>query len=337
MNKKEQYENIIKKANEGLSGLVDRLENDIEDYNDKINPIFAGMPPSCGSMKRNPYAQGAKLTPQEKRDMKDAYDGIANIADEILSDPYTFPEGSEIIPDNKPPGEGRGDETGRFNVPGIVSRPPWFDEIKAGIGELIGQPDIAKKDIDYTEVASGVLQGFAKMRKQKTRITTPNKQIYVLLDTSASMTYYKYKGMPLMQLLGSFIPKLGEEYDGWFWQCDACSLNDYETNPEDVPRWQEKLENLTTSMLFRGGGGTRFEGAFTKLGDIERTRQKENKDYEMVVVFFSDMEVGDEWASYEKYGPTNQVYVTTENRLQSIPQKVYQNPNIKVIGIDIEK
>jgi hypothetical protein len=340
MDKREQYNSIIKNANESLSGLVGRLEKDVEKYNDKINPLFAGMPPSCGSMSENPYAKGATLSASEKRTMKDAQDEISKIEDQLLQNPIKFGDAGKIIPPKTKftPGKGKGDKEGIFKVPGLGGRPPWFDLIIGGLGELIGEPDIGRKGLDYVEAASGLQQGYMKFKKQKALIVEPTKQIYVLLDQSGSMDQYAFKGRNLLELLASFIPELGKEYEGFLWVCSDCNMSYYDADESSVPNKSVKLEDVTTSLIYSGGGGTSFDGAFAKLGNIERTKKRQNSDYEMSLVFFSDMQIDtSEFKTYSKLGPTHQIYVSLETKKDEIPDFIYKDPNFKVVLIDAEK
>ena len=340
MDKRDKYNNIIKKANVSLEGLVGRLEKDVEKYNDKINPIFAGMPPSCGSMKKNPYAKGAKLTAKEKRGIKDAQDEISKIEDQLINNEIKFGDTGQIIPPKTklpPPGEGKGSSEGVFKVPGLGGRPDWFDLIIAGVGEQIGEPDVGRKGLDYVEAASGAAQGYFKFKKQKALMVEPNKQIYVLIDQSGSMSQMAWKGRNLLTLLAAFIPELAKLYEGYLWVCDYCNLSAYDADENSVPNKSVPLKEVTKSIVYSGGGGTSFDGAFVKLGNIERTKKKQNKDYEMSLIFFSDMEISeDEFETYSKLGPTKQIYVSIESKKEYIPEYIYRDPNFKVVLINAE-
>ena len=334
------YEETLKTLNSELGGFVDRLKQDIDDNNAIIDPITADLPPSCGSIKRNPYTEGAKLTPEELKAAREAKDVISDITEEILSNEIDFPEGSSIIPP-KPaaPGKGSGGDKGMFKVPGLGGTPKWFKEIEAGVGELIGQPEIGRKGIDYEGAQTYISQGIFVNRKPKAKTVGYNKQIYVLLDQSGSMSQYAASGISFLKLLASFIPELAKKYEGYFWVCDYCDMSQYDADENLVPNASVKLEDVTQRIVYHGGGGTAFGGAFKKLGDIERTKQKKNPKYEMCVIFFSDMEVGGEFEEYEKYGPTRQIYVTMESRRNILEKEkfIQTDPNIKAVYIDMQK
>ena len=334
------YNETIKDLNSELEGLVDRLQSNIDKNNAIIDPITSDLPPSCGSIKRNPYAEGAKLTPEELKDARDAKDTISDITAEMLANEMKFPEAGDIIPP-KPssPGQGRGGDKGMFTVPGLGGTPKWFKEIEAGVGELIGAPEKGRKGIDYEGAQTYISQGIFVNRKPKAKIFKPNKQIYILLDQSGSMSQMASGGVSFLKLLSSFIPELAKKYEGYFWVCDDCGMTYYEKDENLVPNESVKLKNVTSRIVYHGGGGTAFDGAFRKLGDIERTKQKTNPKYEMCLIFFSDMEVGNEFDDYRKYGPTRQIYVTAESRRDILERQefIQTDPNIKTVYIDMKK
>jgi hypothetical protein len=108
-----------------------------------------------------------------------------------------------------------------------------------------------------------------------------------------------------------------------------------------IPNIQIDLQDVSEKLLIRGGGGTSFDGAFRKLGDIERGKKEENPDYEMCVIFFSDMEIHpQEYLNYKKYGPSKILFVTAETHLEElqIPETkwIYDSDKHKIILINME-
>ena len=334
------YNETIKVLNSELEGLIDRLQDDIDKNNKIIDPITSDLPPSCGSIKRNPYAEGAKLTPEELKEARDAKDTISDITAEMLANEMDFPDANQVVPPKPaPPGKGKGGDKGMFKVPGLGGTPKWFKEIEAGVGELIGIPEKGRKGIDYEGAQTYISQGIFINRKPKAKISAPNKQIYILLDQSGSMRQMATGGISFLKLLASFIPELAKKYEGYFWVCDDCNMNIYDADEALIPNDSVQLKNVTQRIVYHGGGGTAFSGAFKKLGDIERTKQKKNPKYEMCLIFFSDMEVGSEFQDYRKYGPTRQIYVTAESRRDLLNKQefIQTDPNIKAVYIDMVK
>ena len=340
--KEEKYNDIISGLNENLEGLVGRLKDDIKAQNKILNPITADMPDSCGSIEKNAFNENEKLTAQDLKDIREAEFNVSEIKAEILSNKIKFPDGEYILPPDAI-GEGKGGEIGSMAVPESEGgEPEWFSKIEAGIGELIGLPKMGRKNIDYEGAQTYISQGIAVFRKAKSKVIDDDKEVIVLLDQSGSMGSYTEAGVSFLELLSQFIPDLAKKYSGQMWVCDSCSMYDYDADPKfGVPNAEEPLKDVDKRIIYHGGGGTSFNGAFRKLGDIERTKQKENPDYEMCVIFFSDMFIGgSEFADYKKYGPTKQIWVTAKGSRKILEERapwVRSDANIKEVYIDMVK
>tara|TARA_B100000780_G_C21072691_1_gene431713 strand:+ start:320 stop:1381 length:1062 start_codon:yes stop_codon:yes gene_type:complete len=340
--KEEKYNDILSGLNENLEGLVGRLKDDIKAQNKVLNPITAEMPDSCGSMERNAFNENEQLTAQDLTDVREAEFNISEIKAEILSNKIKFPDSAYILPPDAI-GEGKGGDIGTMSVPESEGgEPEWFSKIEAGIGELIGFPKMGRKNIDYEGAQTYISQGIAVFRKAKTKVIDDDKEVIVLLDQSGSMGSYTEAGVSFLDLLSQFIPDLAKKYSGQMWVCDSCSMSDYDKDPKfGVPNAEEPLKDVDKRIIYHGGGGTSFNGAFRKLGDIEKTKQKDNPDYEMCVIFFSDMFIGEsEFRDYKKYGPTKQIWVTAKGSRRVLEEKapwVRSDENIKEVYIDMLK
>ena len=145
-----KYDKIIENLNDELSGLVGRLEKDIDKFNSKNMPVSSAAPPPCGSIKRNPFTPGEELTADELRDLKDVDETIENIVEELASNKVKFPDSNSVVPEKpNPPGRGqRGKQEGFYDLP-FFGTPPWMDEIEAGVGKMFTEPTIRRKGIDY--------------------------------------------------------------------------------------------------------------------------------------------------------------------------------------------
>ena len=338
--REEKYNSIITGLNENLEGLIGRLKEDIKAQNKIINPITADMPDSCGSMEKNAFNEDEQLTAQDLKDVREAEFNVSEIKAEILSNKIKYPDAEYIVPADSV-GEGKGGKMGTMAVPESEGgEPEWFEKIEAGIGELIGMPKMGRKHIDYEGAQTYISQGIAIFRKAKSKIIDDDKEVIVLLDQSGSMSSFTEAGVSFLELLAQFIPDLAKKYSGQMWVCDDCKMSDYEKDPKfGVPNSEEPLKDVDRRIIYHGGGGTAFEGAFRKLGDIERTKQKENPDYEMCLIFFSDMYIGkSEFKNYKKYGPTNQIWVTAKGSrkvLEKYAPWVRSDKNIKEVYIDM--
>tara|TARA_B110000902_G_C14281341_1_gene576942 strand:+ start:312 stop:1349 length:1038 start_codon:yes stop_codon:yes gene_type:complete len=313
--REKKFNKTIVKLNGRLEGLVGRLKNDMDKYNKKRNPISSAAPPSCGSMGKNAFNDKSEIRGEDRLDVEDAYDTIDNIIEELGRDKIKFPDGVDLIPKERGEGgSGSGADDAVIEVP-FTGRPDWMDEIDAGVGELFSSPTIIRKGIDYESAQTYISQGIFIAKKPKIKGPKDEKEIYILMDQSGSMKGYSYKGMNFITLLSSFIPELAEKYSGYFWGCDSCSIEMYDADPEMVPGLSKSLESFRGKTLrsvpFKGGGGTEFGGAFAKLKGIEQEKRRRNPEYEMTVVFFSDMEF--HWENIYDYMPKRVLFITPKS------------------------
>ena len=338
--RKIKYNNIIKGLNQDLEGLVGRLKDDIKTQNKILNPVTAELPPSCGSIEKNPFVEGEDLTPEDLQDIRQAEEDITEIITEISDNEIKFPEGGSILPPS-PPGEEGGGEVGYIALPESEGgEPEWFSAIEAGLGELIGMPEIGRKNLDYEGAQTYISQGVAVFRKLKSKVIDKNKEVYVLMDQSGSMSQYAFEGISFLDLLAQFVPELGKKYTGEFWVCDGCGMNKYDEKAR-IPNDKVPLQDVDKRLIYHGGGGTAFGGAFRKLGNIEKYKQQENPEYEMCVIFFSDMDIMDyEFKQYKQYGPTKQIWVTSTGKKEQLLRDapwIRADENIQEVYINMEK
>jgi hypothetical protein len=334
-----KYKDIISNLNEELNDLVSRCKEEITEQNNSDNPILSSSMPSCGSMYKNEEIPDEDLTAEEMEALQEtAEEEIADILDELTAENIDE-EISNMAKQvqTQSAGAGSGDLEGYIYLPKYTI-PPWFDEIEAAVGSLIGTPSKGRKGTDYEEMQTYIEQGIMIVRRPKVMIIEEDKEVYVLLDQSGSMTGQAFNGVSYLKLLGGFIPLLGEEYSGRYWMCDYCSMSKYNLK-EPIPNKQVALEDVTEKLIISGGGGTSFDGAFRKLGDIERKKQEENPDYEMCLIFFSDMYINDnEFDNYRKYGPSKTIFVSAKNREGFLKKQkwIYNSDKHKVVLIDLE-
>ena len=337
------YSNIIKDLNENLEGLVGRLKEDITQQNKIVSPLTYDMPTSCGSMEKNAFKQNEKLSPEDLTDIREAEFEVTQIKEELMNNKIDFPEADSIVPAESTSAGEKGTDLGFIALPETQGgEPEWFSEIEAGLGDLIGAPKMGRKHLDYEGAQTYIEQGVAVFRKAKSRVIKNDKEVVVLMDQSGSMGSYTNGGVSFLELLSQFIPDLAKKYSGQFWVCNECKMSDYENDPKfGVPNEQIPLKDVTDRLIYHGGGGTNFEGAFRKLGDIERTKQNENPDYEMCVIFISDMLISpNEFKNYKKYGPTNQIWVTSKGQRETLEKYagwIRDDEKIKEVYIDMVK
>ena len=348
--KNKKYTQILKTLNSDLEGLVKRISGDVEKFDTKNMPVSSAAPPSCGSMNKNPFTGQETLTAEEKADILHAQDEVNNIVEQLGKDLIKFPDASKVLPPvSSGAGAERGNREGLIEVPKFqAGEKQWMKRIKSSVGRLFTKPDITKRGIDYESAQTYIEQGIFITKKPTAHSVKRDKEIYVLLDQSYSMESYTYKGFNFLQLLGSFIPDLAEEYSGWFWGCDVCSEAMFESNPEDIPGVPIKLQDIKAKTLrglpYKGGGGTRFGGAFMKLKGKELERQQTNPDYEMCVLFFSDMDLDtSDWGVVKKYAPERTMFITakpTNYGEIAIPDNIQQwidnSPKREILLINLQ-
>ena len=337
--RKEKYNSIISNLNSDLADLINRSKEEIKDNVENTNPILSDTLPPCGSMYKNQEIPNTDLTAEEIESLQmDAQEEVNDILDELTAENIDD-ELNEMAKQAKSPGPGtgKGDMEGYIHIPKYVV-PEWFDEIEAAVGSLIGAPEKGRRGTDYEEMQTYIEQGVMIVRRPKAMIIEEDKEIYVLLDQSGSMGQGTFKGISILKLLGGFIPLLGEEYSGEYWMCDDCSFNDYRKDPSSVPNKRVPLESVSENLIVSGGGGTAFAGAFAKLGQIEKNKQEENPDYEMCVIFFSDMEVSSEIDLYEELGPSKIIFVTDTKHQQELKEQdwIINSEKHKIVIINME-
>ena len=344
--KRNKYKNIVEELNSDLKSLVERTTADVDKYDRKNMPVSSAAPPSCGSMNRNPFTGEETLTAKEKSDILHAQDSVNNIVEQLGKDLLKFPDASKVLPPKRgSAGSERGTREGLIEVPRFqAGEKKWMKQIKGGVGQMFSKPDMTKRGIDYESAQTYIEQGIFITKKPSVHSVKKDKEIYVLLDQSASMEYYTYKGFNFLQLLGAFIPDLAEEYSGWFWGCDVCSKEMFEADENNIPGVPIKLEDIKSKTLkglpYKGGGGTEFGGAFMKLKGIELDRKKTNPDYEMCVIFFSDMDLfRSDWQTIKKYAPERVMFVTgetTANNLDGVKEWIDRSPKREILLINLK-
>lgn len=334
-----KYTDIISNLNEELDDLVSRCKEEITEQNNSDNPILSSSMPSCGSMYKNEEIPDEDLTAEEMEALQEtAEEEVADIIDELTAENIDEELANMAKQaSSQSAGQGEGDLEGYIYLPKYVI-PSWFDEIEGAVGSLIGTPEKGRRGTDYEEMQTYIEQGIMIVRRPKQMMMEEDKEVYVLLDQSGSMSGYAFNGISYLKLLGGFIPLLGEEYSGRYWMCDYCSMGKYDSKSA-IPNKQVALEDVTEKLIISGGGGTSFDGAFRKLGDIERKKQEDNPDYEMCLIFFSDMFIDDrEFDNYRKYGPSKTIFVSSKDREGFLKEQewIYNSDKHKVVLIDLE-
>jgi hypothetical protein len=289
--KKEEYIETCKDMARDLKPIFDRLIDKSDEYIEETNSVdMTDYVPSCGITKRLP-----SLTPEQKNDIERQID-ITKTA--IRENPEDYPELVGMASaSSSQAGTGKGANVGMVRIKKLPF-PKWLEDLETNIGGYLA-PDKGRKGMDYEAAISG------RIRKAKEKVIMENNSLYVLLDTSGSMTYYKDKyGNSILKLFSSFFPTIAEKYSGQIWMVDYA--------PYNAPiAFQNILEldqfKSSTKIPIMGGGGTSFWGAFQMFQKKEMQIKEKNPEAKVMMVFMSDMEV--DLKTYPELIPENLIMV----------------------------
>ena len=213
-----------------------------------------------------------------------------------------------------------GDEDGR-KVPLVnVGMPRWVQELEKSVKSKLKR--VTKREYFDPE---GLIRGIA--RKKKERGMKRVDYVYFLLDVSGSMSYYSYKGIPLLSLLASYVPAIAKKYDGLWMQVDGDQI---------VPLELRKIgKGDIKSLILAGGGGAQFPSAIEWM----KKHIADNNVQNPIIIMASD---GDEDFEFELL--PNTIFVTTPDGIKAMEHNgmtAQGFPNEakgqKVIEINVDK
>jgi len=139
-------------------------------------------------------------------------------------------------------GDGKGYEEKIVNV----GMPKWVQEIENSVKSKFKR--IKKRE--YFDV-EGLFRGVTRKKKEKGMKKID--YVYFLLDVSGSMSGFSYKGVPLKNLLASYIPPIAKKYEGQYVQVDGGKVI-----PTDL---KVLSKGEIKSIILGGGGGANFPEA----------------------------------------------------------------------------
>lgn len=306
-----------------LKPIFDRLVKKSDDYIEEHNSVTtAEYAPTCGITKRL-----EPLTPEEINDLERQIEITKN---SIKENPDDYDDIKAVMPvgDRTEWGEGKGGQhLGKVRVKRMPF-PKWLEDIETNVSNYLN-PKKGRKGMDYEAAIAG------RIRKAKEKLIVNNNSLYVLLDTSGSMSYYSDKyGNPLMKVFGSFFPTIAQKYKGQIWMVDDAPIND----PIPVANTLE-LSDFKNEHQFvpTGGGGTSFWGAFQIVKRKERELRKINPDAKVMLIVLSDM--GVDLQSHPHLIPESVIFVTVDTinewTMDRVKEVVNEKPDTrKLITID---
>lgn len=240
------------------------------------------------------------------------------IKQDITKDPYKFlsvnDDRTEIGVGSKDSGDG----VGRVINTIYIEEPSWIKDIV----------DFCKKykrskGKEYFDIEM-MMRG--RLSKKKARVKAQDSSLYVLLDVSGSMEHYSYKGIPMLQIMATYIPIIAKKFEGWWVQSDG-----------EIPRMSplKILKNdYDGKMMLTGGGGADYVIA---INTIIADSIIKYKNSEPTIVLMTDME-----EQFPNPMPKNIILLTTANKKDLIPKRIEDKSfpselkNQKVILIDFD-
>ena len=170
-----------------------------------------------------------------------------------------------------------------------------------------------------------LVRGRLSMKKEKTK--AKNDALYLLLDVSGSMWHYEYKGIPLIQLMASYMPLFAQRFDGFWVQTDGARMV--------ISQLKElkKLKKKDSLIRLTGGSGADY---IVAIDTIVQHSIKNFGEADPTIVLFSDMH-----EDFPNPMPRNLALVIPSNKqefLGEIKDPIFPNEkkNQKIILIDID-
>lgn len=315
----------IKKANQVISELNKEVESFISSIKQKAREESANKVPQdlqkfvdkSTVMPGCPISENVpKMTEGERNEAQGL---IERLKQDITKEPHKFLDTQR--------GEDR-EFTGGSKDAGNQSRairliylqePDWFKQIKAFCSNY--KKSQGKEYFDEEMMVRGRLS----KKKEKTKVR--DESLYVLLDVSGSMWYYTYKGIPLIQLMASYMPSFAKKFSGFFVQSDGprvvigelAELKTYFKNKKQI-----ELE---------GGSGANY---ILAIQTIKQHSMDNFGEKNPTIVLFTDMD-----EDFPNPMPPNILVVTTSDKKSWIHESIEdqnfpsEKLNQKVIFIDV--
>lgn len=240
------------------------------------------------------------------------------IKQEINKEPYKFNSQIDDRKDHDFGSKGIGNKDEVIELI-YVTEPEWIKEIKTFCNRYK-----KSKGREYFDEEM-LVRGRLSMKKARTK--SKNDALYLLLDVSGSMWYFSYNGVPLLQLMASYMPKFASKFEGYWVQTDGARIVISEM------RELKKLQNKGRIRL-TGGSGADYIVAIQTIVDHSINHSGES---DPTIVLFSDMH-----EEFPNPMPRNLALVTTGDKAEMIRTAIKdsefpnEKKNQKVILIDID-
>ena len=279
--KKDKYNDIMKRMSEDLKPIFDRMIQKSKDYIAEKNPVdYTEYVPPCGITYRN--------IPLNEEQIKDADNIVDAAISSIVDSSEDYPDVVNQIPNRDrqmaDKGEG-GQDKARIRMTDLEF-PEWLEDLETLVkGYYVRKK--GRKGYDWEEMVKG------RISKAKERIIKEDSALYVFIDTSGSMWFNTDdNGTPLIKLFSSYLPVIASKYNGEVWQTTHAPYGD----PDPIKK-RVLLSDFNGSDLDKpkeldviGGGGTNFWGVWQYFDKKVREAKERNSEAKVMMIFFSDMD-----------------------------------------------
>lgn len=289
---------------------INKVPKDLQKFVDKSTVL-----PGCPISENVP-----KMSEQQRNDAQAL---IEQLKQDISKEPHKFldtqrGETREYTGGSKESGDN--DEVIKLIY---IREPAWFKEIKQFCKNYKKQQ--GKEYFDEELMVRGRLS----KKKQKTK--TLDESLYVLLDVSGSMWFYSYKGIPLIQLMASYMPAFAKNYSGHWVQNDGPRTVFSELSDLKKAFKGKMLDKLR----LQGGGGANY---IVAINTIQQHSLENYGEKNPTIVLFTDMD-----EEFPNPMPRNILVVTTSDRnnkswrFEAIEDKNFPSDKLgqKLIFIDV--
>ena len=261
----QKYHNSVIEINRELADILNPAREDVKDFYEKHNEVETKDSKPCGVFENQPeYTANDEVIGNTV---------IDEVIEQIKNDPIKWGDLQEIAPNQFSVGTGKGNESGRVEIPKHVY-PKWINKIESDV-KLFFRRSRSKEYYDEESLARGI------PRRRNIKKNAKVRSLFVLLDVSGSMWGRSYKGVPLIELMISYFPHIANRFDGEIWQID-----------DGAPNMKEDLKKLRSKkmrdMALKGGGGTDYNIAFRMINDLKAKLESEGKESEFMTMVFTD-------------------------------------------------
>ena len=293
-----EYNNLVAETKALLNDVLMPLKNANPKYWENHNKVNIRNIPVCGTLERQPeFSSSDVIVANAEADV------IRNI---IKADPINYADLEEMTGESMR-GYGSGNYAQEVTPPNLGA-PKWVKELTTDLRIFKGRTRI-KEDYDMESMVRGLPRG-QKAKKQRTE-----KSLFVLIDTSGSMSGRASRGYTILELVAGYIVPIAKKFLGELWNVDDGAPSS-KTPLKQIRKEAVKNMGKNASLTFVGGGGTNFDQVFRELAEKKQELQKkQGKNIEFMTIFLTDADAT--WD--ESLLPDNLIIVTIPQGVKYLP------------------